>query len=99
MTVHGKHIPGKIEVTSKRFWLNSKDFVRGFLIAILSAGLYAGQVAFESGEFHPKRVLMAGAGGGIAYLIKNWLQPAQIKQDISNAERDAIASPGNSSAK
>lgn len=80
----------KIEVTSKRFWLNSKDFFKGFITAFLSASLYAAQVVLDSGEFHPKKVAMAGIAGGIGYLIKNFFQPAQVKKDITSEEVDVL---------
>lgn len=90
---------GKVEVTSKRFWLNSKDFLRGLLVAILTGGAYAAQVALDTGEVHIKRIVFAGLSGGVAYLIKNFFQPAQVKQTISDEEAKEIRTSDNSAPK
>ncbi len=91
----------KIEVTSKRFWLNSKDFIRGLLIAMGSSALMVVQTSIDAGHivFEWKPIGMAGVAGGITYLLKNWLQPAQIKKDITPAEVDALKTKTNEAAK
>lgn len=82
----------KIEVTSKKFWLNSKDFLRGLLIAMITAALMVIQNSFDAGElvFNWKQISMAAIGGGVAYLLKNFFQPAQVKQTLNNNQVDAI---------
>ncbi len=80
----------KIEVTSKKFRLNAKDFLRGLLIAMLTAALMAVQNALDAGEliFKWKPITMAAIGGGVAYLLKNFFQPAQVKQPINDNQAE-----------
>lgn len=89
----------QVEITSKRFWLNSKDFLRGLLVAILTGGGYAAQVAFDTGEVHIKKIAFAGLAGGIGYLVKNFFQPAQVKQTLSPEELATMRTTTNSAAK
>jgi len=81
-----------LEVTSKKFWLNSKDFLRGLIIAMITAALMVIQNSFDAGElvFNWKQIIMAAIGGGVAYLLKNFFQPAQVKQTINSNQVDAI---------
>ena len=82
----------KVEITSKKFRLNAKDFLRGLLIAMLTAALMAVQNALDAGElvFKWKQITMAAIGGGVAYLLKNFFQPAQVKQPINDNQADAL---------
>lgn len=89
----------KIEVTSKRFWLNGKDFLKGLLISVGTGSLMVLQTALDAGEIHWKPVWMAGAAGGIAYLIKNFLQPAQMKQNITAEQVDAMKATTDTASK
>lgn len=88
----------KIEVTSKRYSLNRKDFLRGLLMAVVAGAAFTAELALESGEFHLRKVLYAGLAAGLAYLLKNYLQPAQVKKTITNQEVDALKSE-NTAAK
>lgn len=83
----------KTEVTSKRFALNVKDFLRGMLIAMGTSALVVVQSAVDAGSLatvNYKVVIWAGIGGGVTYLLKNYFQPAQVKQTIPNSEVDKI---------
>ena len=54
--------------------LGVKDVLRGLLIAILTPILVLIQQSIEAGNlvFEWKSLLIAGVGGGLAYLIKNF---------------------------
>ena len=54
--------------------LGAKDILRGLLIAILTPILVLIQQSIEAGNlvFEWKSLLIAGVGGGLAYLIKNF---------------------------
>lgn len=60
---------------SKKYSLNIHDIVRGCLIAALTAALTVVQSSIDAGElaFNIKEISMAALGGGVAYLLKNWL--------------------------
>lgn len=54
--------------------LGVKDILRGLLIAVLTPILVLIQQSIEAGNlvFEWKSLLIAGVGGGLAYLIKNF---------------------------
>ena len=54
--------------------LGVKDILRGLLIAVLTPVLVLIQQSIEAGNlvFEWKSLLIAGVGGGLAYLIKNF---------------------------
>ncbi len=66
-------------ITSKIFSLNSLDFAKAFLVAIITPVLVLLQNSLDAGEFtfNWKPILMAAIGGGLAYLIKNFFTPSQ----------------------
>jgi len=77
---------------SKFLQIKSKDLVKGFITAILLAiltGLYS---SINEGTFPPsvegwKAMGVTALGGGIAYLLKNWLTNSDdqfLKKEISN---------------
>lgn len=88
------------EVTSKQFSLNVKDFLRGLLMAVGSGVLTFIYTSVEAGglEFDFKAIGKVAVITAITYLAKNYLQPAQVKQTISNSEHDEIKSNGAASA-
>ncbi len=82
----------KIEVTSKQFFLNHKDFFKGLIVSAGSAALTIIYNSIEAGNFdiNWSSVLKISLTAGIAYLMKNFFQPAQEKRDITNAEVDQL---------
>lgn len=68
-------------ITSKKFRLNLRDYAKGLLMA---AGTSAGVViqnVIDAGDFIHlkwKPILMAAIGGGLTYLIKNFLSPSKV---------------------
>lgn len=77
--------------TSKTFTLNWRDLGKGFLVTVITAILTALLPLFEAGDyaFNWKQILGAGATAGIAYLLKNWLSPAEIV--VTNAGKETVA--------
>ena len=58
--------------------LNWKDILKGFILAVILAVVTGVYQAIEAGNFELtwlffKPILLTGLGGGLAYLIKNWL--------------------------
>lgn len=75
----------KIEVTSKKFWLNSKDFLRGLIMAMgtgasmilipVFTALQAGTAMHIDWNMAWKAALAAGG----VYLLKNFFQDEKVK--------------------
>lgn len=68
-------------ITSKQYALQWRDVVRGFLIATITSALVVIQQTIESGTLtlNWRSIGMAAIGGGVAYLLKNWLiEPAKV---------------------
>jgi hypothetical protein len=67
--------------------LSKSDFVKGFVVAILSAGLGAIAPAIAAGTIISTAVLQgagqAGLAGGIAYLMKNLVTNSEGKMFTS----------------
>jgi len=82
----------KTEVSSKQFTLNWKDALKGLLIAVGVSVITVIQTSIESGNFHfdwPAIAKVAGASA-LAYLVKNFFQPAQMKTTVTNAQVDQL---------
>jgi hypothetical protein len=58
---------------SKKYKLNSRDFVKGLIIAILAAALSIVQNSLSAGQliFDYKLIITTSLSAGVAYLIKN----------------------------
>lgn len=68
-------------VASKKYRLQWRDIVRGFLMAALTSALLVVQQTIEAGEIvlNWKPIAMAAIGGGVGYLLKNWLfEPPKV---------------------
>ena len=63
--------------TSKFLALNWADIFKGLLMAILTPAVVIIQQSLESGIliFDWKSIVTASIGGGVAYLLKNFLTP------------------------
>ena len=81
-----------IEVTSKKYRLNGKDFLKGLFMAVGGGVLMAMQQSMEAEAvvLKWKAIGMAGLASGVTYLIKNYFQPAQVKHDISEEQQKTI---------
>lgn len=76
--------------TSKRYTLNIRDFLRGLLIAVVSAVLTALLTMLEAEDFviQWKKMAIAGATAGVAYLLKNLFSPSEIV--VTNAPATTV---------
>jgi hypothetical protein len=72
--------------TSKFLSLNLADILKGLVIAILTPAIVIIQQSLESGAltFEWKSMLTASIGGGLAYLLKNFLTPQKEVINIQN---------------
>jgi len=77
-------------VTSKQFSLNARDLVKGLIMAVILPVLNVIQQSIEAGSFTLdwKRIGLLAAGGFIAYLIKNFLNPAEVV--VTGVKNDTI---------
>lgn len=59
---------------SKQFSINWRDVSKGLIVAIGTPVLLAVERVIDAGkmDFSWKALLMAGIGGGVTYLIKNF---------------------------
>jgi len=76
--------------TSKQFTINFRDILKGLSVAVILPVLNVIYQSIEAGsfEFDWKRIGLLAAGGLIAYLIKNFLTPAEIV--VSNVKSETI---------
>lgn len=82
-------------ITSKKFTLQWRDVIRGVLMAAMTSALVIVQQSVESGNlnFNWHSIAMAAVGGGVAYILKNWLiEPAKtIVTSDTNIKADNVA--------
>jgi len=66
---------------SKLFKLNAKDFIKGLIVAVLTAVITFAYEAIQTGELFSmvtlKKMGMVALGALLAYLIKNLLTNSQ----------------------
>jgi hypothetical protein len=84
--------------TSKQFTLNFRDILKGLAVAVILPVLNVIYQSIEAGsfEFDWKRIGLLAAGGFVAYIIKNFLTPAEIvvsnvKSETIEAVKDGVA--------
>jgi hypothetical protein len=63
--------------------LNLRDFIKGALMAILTPVLFAVQQSLDAGvlTLEWKKLGMIALGAFVGYLIKNWLQKPEKKNE------------------
>lgn len=68
---------------SKLFTLNTKDFLKGLVMAILVSAVTIIQQSLDSGALvlNWKAILMASISGALAYLMKNFFTSEPIMQE------------------
>ena len=72
---------------SKKGSIDIRDIVRGLIIASITSALVVIQSSIESGvvTFNWKQIAMSAIGGGVAYILKNWLlEPAKVVTEVSS---------------
>lgn len=69
----------QVNTKSKRFSLNAPDWLKGLLIATITAPLTVIYTSIQAGSFtlNWKAIGLMAAGGFLSYVIKNFLTPAQ----------------------
>lgn len=79
--------------TSKKFQLKLSDWEKALLIAIATPVLTTAIKSLDAGllVFNWKAMLITGLSAGLAYIIKNFLTPAQIViKDPTPQQVDAV---------
>ena len=71
---------------SNLFALNLRDILKGLLMAILTPAVVIIQQSLELGilTFEWKSIVTASIGGGLAYLLKNFLTPQKEVNKIQS---------------
>ena len=64
---------------SKKYRLNTQDFIKGLLISILGAGITVAQTSLQAGAFDINYALMGttAISAGLAYITKNFFENAK----------------------
>lgn len=72
-------MPLQIITTSKQFALKVPDWLKGLLVATITAPLTVIYTSIQAGSFTLdwKAIGLMAAGGFLSYVIKNFLSPAQ----------------------
>lgn len=76
-------------ITSKKYSIDTRDFIIGLCIAIGVAALTVIQDQLAGGDlnFNWKEVAAAGISGGVAYLIKKFFDP-QKKIEVVKKDKE-----------
>jgi hypothetical protein len=71
-------------VISKQFTLAWRDIVRGLIMAIVTPAILIVQQSVEAGilTFDWHNIAMASVAGGLAYILKNFLEPTKVIQKV-----------------
>lgn len=78
-------------ILSKKFSLIGRDYLRGLIIAALTAALVVFQGAVDTGSINWKQVGMAALAGGLGYLIKNGLfEPTKVITEVPVSKADPV---------
>jgi hypothetical protein len=80
-------------ITSKRFRLRARDFLKGAVMSVGTSVAVAVQKTIENGEvwFNWKSIGMVAVGSFIVYLIKNLLdKPKVIIPTTTNAQAEEL---------
>lgn len=81
-------------IVNKRYSLNIRDAINGFLIAALTSGLTAlQQILDDNNGVSIKNIAMAALSGGIGYILKKWLldKPSVVTTYSTNGKAEQIA--------
>ena len=72
------------KVISKQFSLKWRDAIRGLIIVVLTPAIVIIQQSLEACVFvfDWKTIGMAAIGGGVAYLVKNFLEPTKTIEKV-----------------
>lgn len=67
-------------IFSKQFSLQKRDIIRGLVIAVLTSAVTIVQETFQKGELSLdwNLILTASLSGGVAYILKNFLEPTKV---------------------
>jgi len=76
--------------SSKQFTLNFRDILKGLIMAVILPVINVIYESIQAGsfEFDWKRIGLLAAGGFIAYIIKNFLTPAEVV--VTGVKNDTI---------
>lgn len=77
---------------SKLFTLNTRDAIRAFIMAVATPAVIIIEQSIEKGEliFNWHSIYVAAIGGGLAYLVKNFLTPADPIKEVTKTEDGTI---------
>jgi len=87
------------QTTSSQFTLNWRDAIKGLIVAVLTPIFTTMLNSINEGSltFNMKLIWISAAGGGLGYILKNFLSPSQVV--ISNPEIVKSVKEGDSEIK
>ena len=89
---------------NKQFGINFSDILKGLVMAVLTPAAFVVQQSIQLGSlvFDWKTIGMAAVGGGLAYLVKNFLSPTHTvvkgvvsDEELSDPDKPKPIKPGN----
>lgn len=85
---------------SKLFTLNTKDFLKGLVMAVLVPAVLIIQQSLDSGELvlNWKAILMASISGALAYLMKNFFTNEEVKRESPYMDGEYVYTPEQNEA-
>jgi hypothetical protein len=77
---------------SKLFTLNTRDAIRAFIMAVATPAVVIIENSVEKGElvFNWHSIYVAAIGGGLAYLVKNFLTPADPIKEVTKTDDGTV---------
>jgi hypothetical protein len=77
---------------SSLFTLNWNDLVKGLIMAVTTPVVFLIQQTIENGKlvFNWQQIGMAAVAGGLAYLAKNFLTPAQPVKEVTKTDDGTV---------
>ena len=87
------------QTTSSQFTLNWRDALKGLVVAILTPVFTTLLNSINEGSlvFNMKLIWISAAGGGLGYIMKNFLSPSQVV--ITNSEIVKSVKEGDAAVK
>ena len=77
---------------SPLFTLNWNDLLKGLIMAVATPAVFIIQQTIENGQlvFHWQQIGMAAIAGGLAYLAKNFLTPAEPVKEVTKTATGTV---------
>lgn len=87
------------QTTSSQFTLNLRDVIKGLIVSVITPIFTIMMQSINEGSltFNWKAIWMSSLGAGLAYILKNFLTPSQVR--ITDPEVVKSIKEGDSAVK